>query len=383
MIVGAVLAGRWGARLTAQDVPPAVAPVPPPAAVVEAALDAAARAQRLAIERARCDALMAAGDRFGHIDGFTTAARRLLGQVTERFVNVGDGVFTDIALKNWLEWNVSREGGPVLPTLDTTSQEHPYRAIVELNRELHAHGIDFLLVTLPTRPALYPELAMELPSMEGFAGFCPATTRFVRALLDADVEVLYLATEFVAQRYGEGGDRSDQLFLRYNQHWAPRGAELAARMVSERVALYPWFARGPAKEGVDFTTQQKRVNVSVVWGGTPEGAKPEPCLATQVIPKPGRRLDSVRPSSSIVLLSGSFGDFHVSSQCDFTSQLYRHTGWSVDKINPKGGIEDACREELGRKSESDWKRKKLVIWLVAEQAFVNGPQWRPIPIWKE
>ncbi|MBM4014668.1 MAG: hypothetical protein FJ293_06865 [Planctomycetes bacterium] len=345
----------------------------------------ALRAERLALQRTRCDELAAAVDQFGHLDTFAGAARQLLTRVDERFVAVRDGVFTDIALENWLDWNEPRQGGPVLPSLDTEATDHPYRAIVELNRELRARGIDFLLVSFPTRPSLYPELALDLPSMTGFAGFCPATPRFARALIDAGVEVLYLAPEFVAERYGvapdgTGTDTADQLFLRYNQHWTPRGAELAARKVAEYVAGYPWFERGPGKEGTDFTLRTKDVEVAIVWGGTPKGAKPERCKATQVLPRPGRRLDSVRPSSPIVLLSGSFADFHMVSSADFTAQLYRHTGWPVDKVNPKGGIEDACRVALSQKSEADWKRKKLVIWMVAEQAFKRGQPWRPIPI---
>jgi hypothetical protein len=345
----------------------------------------ALRGERLAAQRVRCDELAAAVDRFGRLDEFAVVARQLLTTVEERFVTVRDGVFTDIALENWLDWNEPRPGGPVLPVLDTQATDHPFRAVVELNRELRARGIDFLLVSFPTRPAIYPELAMDLPTMEGFAGFCPATPRFMRALLDAGVETLYLAPEFVAERYGVGpdgvrNDAADQLFLRTNQHWTPRGAELAARKLAEYVASFPWFERGPGKEGTEFTLRTKEIEVSINWGGTPKGAKPERCKATQVLPRAGRRLDSVRPSSPIVLLSGSFADFHMVSSADFTAQLYRHTGWPVDKVNPKGGIEDACRVALSEKSESDWKKKKLVIWMVAEQAFKRGQPWRPIPI---
>lgn len=365
-----------GAAPVAQESPP-----PPAAAPAAAPPIDAQRAARLASDRARCEAVAAGVERFGHIDEFTAAARTLLSKVTERFVDVGDGVFTDSGLEYWLDWNVRRDGGPVLPKLDTESTTHPYRAILDLDRQLRARGIDFLLVTFPTRPALYPELAMEFPSMEGFAGMCPATPPFLEALIDQGVEALYLAPEFVAQRYGKDGDKGDQLFLRYNQHWSPRGAEMAARLIAERLARYPWFEPGPAKEGKDWTLKAKAIDVNVVWGGTPEGSKPERCQCTQVLPPPGRRrVDSVRPSSPIVLLSGSFADFHGVTFCDFTSQLFRHTGWAIDKVNPKGGVEDSCRLALAEKSEADWKKKKIVIWMVAEQAFRTGPMWRPIPI---
>ncbi|MSR47237.1 MAG: hypothetical protein EXS13_09255 [Planctomycetes bacterium] len=288
-----------------------------------------------------------------------------------------------MALKNWLDWHVNRPGGPVLPILDRENPTHPFAAIVDLNRQLRAHGVDFLLVTFPTRPSLYPELAMEMATVEGFAGFCPATPHFVKALVDEGVEVLDITPEFVAQRYGGGADRLDQLFLRYNQHWTPRGAELAAGLIAGRLRQYPWFTQGPAVEGVDWIATAKDVEVRVQWGGTPEGAKPERLHCTQVTKPKGLRLDSVRPSSPIALLSGSFADFHNSSECDFTAQLYRFSGWSIDKINPKGGVEDACREALARKSAADWKKKKIVVWLLPESAFRAGPMWRRIVVVEE
>lgn len=361
---------------------PAAAPQPAPA-VVSTEEAAARRAERIAVDRARAEAQIAAVDRFGQVERYSGTLTALLGTVKERFADVGDGVFTDIALKNWLDWNVSRAGGPVLPELDRAASNHPYTAIVDLAAQLRAREIDFLLVTFPTRPALYPELAMELPTLDGFAGFCPATPRFAKALAEAGVEVLDLTPEFVAARYGEGGDRQDQLFLRYNQHWTPRGAELAARLVAERLAQYPWFTAGPAKEGVDWVVKRKEVDVKIQWGGTPDGAKPERLRCTQVTKPKSPRLDSVRPSSPITLLSGSFADFHNSSDCDFTAQLYRFCGWPVDKVNPKGGVEDFSREALAKKTPAEWKKKRIVVWMLPEQAFRVGTMWRKIALFDE
>lgn len=376
-------AGASAAAL--QDGPAAGAALADGGGAVEGAAEAKdpGRAARLAEDLERCRAVRDAVAAFGHVDEFAAVSRKLLSQVTERFVAVKDGVFTDVALENWLEWNVVRPGAPVLPELDRTSTRHPYQAILTLNRQLRERGIDFLLVTFPTRPSLYPELAMELPSMAGFAGFCPATPVFLEALIEQGVEVLYLAPEFVAQRYGEGGDTGDQLYLRYNQHWTPRGADLAARSIAQRLARYPWFTPGPAREGVDWVKQDKEIKVAVVWGGTPEGAQPELMRATTVTRPDKRKADTVRPSSPIVLMSGSFADFHRVSDCDFTTQLYRHTGWQIDKVNPKGGVEDACREALAKKSAEEWSRKKIVIWMLAEQAFKSGPMWRPIDVFRK
>ncbi len=344
----------------------------------------ALRAARLAEDRKKFETVIADVDRFGHADAFAARAREMLKVATERFVPVSDGWFTDVALSFWLDWNVAEESGAQMPALDRTATDHPYAAIVDLNRQLRAHGIDFLLVTFPSRPQLYPELMMDLPTMDGFAGMCQGTSRFVADLNAAGVEVMYLAPEFVAARYGAGGDKNDQLFLRYNQHWTPRGAELTAKLLAERMTKYPWYTPGTAKAGVDFLLRDKEIDVNIVWGGGPKDAKPERMHAHQVLPPPGRqRVDANRPSSPIVLLAGSFADFHGVAYANFTSQLYRFSGWQIDKVNPKGGVEDACREALAKRSAAELEKKKLVIWLVSESNFRPGPMWRPMPIFGE
>ncbi len=342
-----------------------------------------ARARLAAEERARYEALVQAVDRFGHAAEFESAARKLLAEKSDRFITVRDGWVTDVALENWLTWNAAKEGEATIPALDFKDPAHPFAAIVDLSRQLRSHGIDFLLVTFPTRPQLYPEFMLDLPSMDGFAGICPGTSKFVLALVDAGVDVLYLAPEFAAARYGEGGDVKDQLFLRSNQHWSPRGAELAARRVAERMAQYPWFKPGAAKEGVDWVVKEKEADVGIVFGGGPKDAKPERLRVHAVVRPDRRKLDYSRPSSPIVLLSGSFADFHRVTECDFTSQLYRFCGWPIDKVNPKGGVEDRCREALAARPPEELAAKKLVIWMLAEQAFRPGPMWRTVQVFKE
>jgi len=345
-----------------------------------------ARAARLKEDRVRFEAFAAAVDRFGHHEEFAARVRELLAAATDRFVRVKEGSVTDASLADWLAWNLPRERSGKLASVDVGAEAHPLTAIVDLHNQLRAHGVDFLLVTMPSRAQLYPELLMDLPegqTWDGFSGFCPGTSQFVLALNDAGVEVCYLAPEFVAQRYGKDGDRSDQLFLQDNQHWTPRAAEIAARAVAERLVKYPWFKPGPAKEKVDFVVKERQVKVGIVWSRAPDWSKTEILEASQVVQLRG--VTSLRPSSPITLISGSFADFHQTNGCDFTTQLYRHSGWPIDKINPRGGVEEQCRQELANTRAKDMKRgkKDLVIWLMAEAAFRPGPMWGPVKIFDD
>ena len=365
-----------------QDAPlPVDAPATPATDPIEEA-----RAARLKEDRVRFEAFAAAVDRFGHHEEFAARVRELLAGATDRFVRVKEGSVTDASLADWLAWNLPRESSGKLASVDVGAEAHPLTAIVDLHNQLRAHGVDFLLVTMPSRAQLYPELLMDLPegqTWDGFSGFCPGTSQFVLALNDAGVEVCYLAPEFVAQRYGKDGDRSDQLFLQDNQHWTPRAAEIAARAVAERLAKYPWYKPGPAKEKVDFVVKERQVKVGIVWSRAPDWSKTEILNASQVVQLRG--VTSLRPSSPITLISGSFADFHQTNGCDFTTQLYRHSGWPIDKINPRGGVEEQCRQELANNRAKDMKKgkKDLVIWLMAEAAFRPGPMWGPVKIFDD
>lgn len=334
-------------------------------------------------------------DAFGHIDEFAAAAQKLLDsrpgkdEKAERFLKVaGESCFTDIALTRWLEWNVApgkdaSSKDALLPAVDFSRPGHPFRAITDLNEQLHAHGTDFLVVIFPLRPSVYPELMVDLPKMDGFAGMVPGTAHFVAELEKAGVDVLFLAEPFVAQRYGKDGDRNDQLFLKNNQHWTPRAAELAASLVAERVKSKPWFEQGKAKEGIDFVVKPIEKPVTIVWGGAPEWAKPETLKMNSVeSPDPKRRPLTILPSSPIVLLADSFADYHRQEGADFTTQLWRRLGTSIDLINPRGGVERASRDTLRRRPNGP-KDEKIVIWLLPEQVFTCGPQWEPMAMYEK
>jgi hypothetical protein len=339
-----------------------------------------ARAKRMAEDRARYEDLAKRIDAFGHTDDVAAELRKRLATVKNRFVPVRDGVFTDVSCDNWLSWNLPREGETVPFALQLKDKKNPFAAFVDTNRQLREHGIDFLIVTFPTRAQLYPELFLDLPSLDGFAGFSPTMPKFALALIDAGVEVLYLAPEFLAARYGKDGDKSDQLFLKYNQHWTPRAAEMTASLVRDRLGKMPWFQQGPKKEGTDFVVREDWYQTKIVWGGAPAGANEDRRLVNQITRPDLREASAILPSSRITLFTGSFGDFHRVGNCDFTTQLFRFTGQTIDLENPKGGLEDACRDAFAALSPAIKSKKKIVIWMLPEAAFRESPAWRLIDL---
>jgi hypothetical protein len=226
------------------------------------------------------------------------------------------------------------------------------------------------------------------PSVDGFAGFCPATARFALALIDAGVEVQYLAPEFVAARHDPDPELG-ALYLQDNTCWTPRAAELAAKLVSDRVRRFPWFERGAAdsktpylgksKEREAWILREALRDVAVVWGGLSFETKRERFRVTRVLDPELRKVDFAHPSSPITLLSDEFAFFHNVNDCDFARQLFRHLETPIDAIHPFRGVEEGCRE-LADRSEKSKAKKELVIWMIPEHAFRPRSGWRKIDL---
>jgi hypothetical protein len=347
------------------------------------ALEEAARAARMAEDRARYAVREDRPGRSERDEAIAKELRKRLADAHERFVPVKEGVLTDVACQNWLAWNVPAEGETIAFAAQTTDSRNPFGAFVDTSRQLRAHGIDFLLVIVPTRLDLYPELYLDPSEAGGGSGRGLATDRFVRELVDAGVEVLDLEPEFQAQRYGKDGDTSDQLFLKFNTHWSARGAELAATLVHARLARFPWYVPGPKREGVDFVVNDEWYQPKIVWGGTPPGSAEERCLVHAVTKPDLRSVSAELPSSRISVFGGSFVDFHRVGQCDFVSQLFRLTGQTIDLVSVKGGLEDAERRAFAESSASYKAKKRIVIWVIPDAALRPSSSWRPFDLFPE
>ena len=374
LVLASLLPLAAAAAPRVQQSPPA--PTAPSAPVDGDAL----RKQRIAAEQAKLEKSLAAVEKFGHLDEFAAAAKKLLAAADFRFLRVKEGSITDVALQRYVEWNVASAGDPRPLATEVEVENHPFGAIADLARQLREHSIDFLLVTFPSKPEVYPDLMIDLPDMEGFAGVAPANLRFLHRLGEEGVEVLDLTPDFIAARH-VADDPHDLLFLRDNQHWTPRAVEVAAKKIAERVAAFPWYTPGPAKEGVDFVVKPFKFDFKLLYGPEPPWSTPEPLRANQVRRAGRAAVEPVKLQSPIVVLSDSFAEFHKAELADLSLQLYRFLGQPIDLINPRGGAEFACRDALRRRADG-MKGKRLVVWLLCDQNFTLSHEWRKLPIFE-
>jgi hypothetical protein len=380
--VHALAFAATAAAAAAQDSPaptPAPAPAPAPAAPAPETAQAEARAARLVVQAQQLDASLAAVRAFGHGDDFLAAVKKLSDAAGDsKWVPVSDGSLPSVTVLRYVEWcaPLAHRTEPV--AVDFELPGHPGPVIVDLARQLRARGVEFLCVTFPSRVQLYPELAIDVKPDAQFAVMVEANTRFLQELTRQGVEVVDLAPVFAAARH-VAGDDGDLLYLRSNLHWTPRGAELAAKVVAERVRAQPWFKPGGWREGTQFEIKQRKFTFKSDFSGQAPGAPIESVVADVVKPKTTTPSGLEKRSSPITLLGDSFAGFHDDWNAGFSCHLERFTTWPIDMIAPDGGAEIACRDALSRRAEP-LKGKQVVIWLLQEPNLRLFQQYRPIEI---
>jgi len=363
----------------------AAAQAPPPGAGVAPRTDTLEeqREARLARQREAVVAQLAAMEKFGQEERFL-AALRAVGDAAPQgdeeaapFRPVKVGRVPLGAFSSFVRWQSPRAGRDRPVAIDLELPNHPFAAIADFDRQLRGRGLDFLLVVLPSRLEIYPELACELAATDGFAGMGAATQRFLLELNRAGVETLSLTGPFVAARFG--ADPADQLFLRSDPHWTPRGAELAAKVVAEQVARFPWFERGSIVEGRDVRIEPRDFGYDPGPALAKRGAEVEP-VSGNTLWTGDKLFDAADESSPITVLGDSNVRLHSMTACDFCTQLCRFTGWKIDAIQAYGGAAEQVRRKLARREPSEWQGKQLVVWVVPETLLVPTEWWKLVPL---
>lgn len=359
------------------------------------------RAARIARTSAAIEAQAQAVDAFGHADEFAAALARIRDEAGgEKWFTLpsrggpqngpkggrSEGALLLTTINTWLGWNRPAEGRQLPGALDLELDGHPCQAIADLSRQVTAHGIEFLFVCFPTRVECYPELVLpgladSADAKPPFRGLVGQNPRFLLELANAGVEVVDLTTPFVEQRF-DADEKRALLYHRGNLHWTPRAAELAAKLVADRIAEMPWFKPGPYRDGQAFDVRRRDAQFQADGGGQAPGMEPETVGLNCVQMKSSPLTKDDKRRGPIVLLGDSFTDFHREYGAAFHDQLFRFTGWPIDLVAPPGGGELACRDALRRRADG-LANKMVVIWLLQEAALAPSTQFRKVDLFPE
>ena len=285
-----------------------------------------------------------------------------------------------------LRWSSPAEGRELPFHTDLEAPNHPYACITDFARQLDAHGVELLVVPVPTRLQVYPELILpdpeELELATPFPGLAPGYAEFLLELSDAGIEVVDLLPLLAERRFGlDPQGRSDQAFLKYNMHWTPRSAQAAACAVHERLTELDGYEPGPLRENRDFVLSGQ----TLPWQPAasrkiPPEVEPEDLFFVRVLSPAGKELVVEDTVSPLLLIGDSYVTHFSLEQASFVEHLFRLTGQRVDLVAQQGSGSLATRGTLARRTQDGVFSKRVVVWMFSVVSLVDAREWRLIEL---
>ncbi len=110
----------------------------------------------------------------------------------------------------------------------------PLPAIRSFRDQLQARRIRLLVVPVPNKESVYPEMLARRAEGAGVV-VCQRTRRLLDQFEQSGIEYLDLFEVFRRARQEEGRSDPRRLYLAQDSHWSPEGARLAAVAVARRV----------------------------------------------------------------------------------------------------------------------------------------------------
>ena len=267
----------------------------------------------------------------------------------------------------------------------------PLPVIVDLHRQLAAHGIELLYLPLPAKAAVYPELisrAVSVPPGKTPPRLDVTDQAFFAALRAQGVSVLDPLPLFLANRY-EGGL---PVFYRQETHCSSRGYALAAQAVAARLKGRAWLAAVPkhlyaTQAGVEASPG----DLGGMLDGPSAPREPQPMTYVQERTVTGIwpfRRQALVPvpeddASPIVLVGDSnctaFSRLGEGRGAGLADHLALQLGFPVETVSVAGSGGQAALKALRRRSPR-LAGKKLVIWCFTVRELTEGAGWKKIPL---
>ena len=298
---------------------------------------------------------------------------------------------------------------PQMPRgVTTNGQDDILTAIVSFRDDLARRGIKLLVMPVPNKSSIYPEMLairatgagcastlggdVQDPGRGRSACLSPATRDVLAALQQAGVEIVDLFDVYDRVRSvparahpGMPQDVATSLYLAQDSHWSPQGMELAAQAVARRLLDLGWVGKGP----VEYATRPvsiRRYGDVLRMIRVPQVERlyePQRIDCVQVLdPATGRPCED-DPSSPVLVLGDSFLRIYERDEpggSGFLAHLARRLGFGLTSVVNDGGASTLVRQQLARKPAL-LRGKKVVLWEFVERDIRFGAEgWQVVPL---
>jgi len=141
------------------------------------------------------------------------------------------------------------------PPTGQTHRDSVVRAIVAYRDQLRQRNIELLVVPVPSKASVYPDMLTR--RFAGHSGeFRSPTEDLIEELRQQGVPVVQLFEVFRRARQTDSVSGScESYYLADDTHWTPQGAAVAARAVAESLHRLGWNSQAP----LSYTTEEVRV----------------------------------------------------------------------------------------------------------------------------
>ncbi len=275
-------------------------------------------------------------------------------------------------------------------------RKDPLSAILHYKRQLDSLGWELILVPIPAKAVVYPEMItdnvkfeknQDPPRMDTqFQAFC-------KMLQGYGVNVVDLYPALVSDRF----DVKGPIYCKTDAHWSGLACIKTAKLLADVIKTRPWY-KDMKKCSYEFEDRKITIRGDLLRN-MKTGPKPPPeTLRLRFVgTRDGNRLQPVEedPDSPVIVLADSHGlVFHMGGDmfakgAGFVDQLALELGFPIDLYSTRGSAATVVRVDLYRalkkKLQQDpnyLQRKKLVIWCFSVRELTETTGWSKVPVVK-
>jgi hypothetical protein len=255
-------------------------------------------------------------------------------------------------------------------------------AIVAFRDQLASRGIHLLVVPIPGKPSIYPDMITIR------ATACdPRCHEHTRKVLDdlasAGVETIDLFEAFA--KAGPGSSGSDMFYLARDTHWTNEGARFAADAVARKLQSLNWVSPGSVRYDVRSVPVSRPGDVLRMLKCPAIEAlfPPEEVDCQQVVRQDNGQIYRDDPDSPVLVMGDSFLRIYERDEprsAGFIAHLARKLSRPLASIVSDGGASTLVRQTLADKPAM-LVGKKLVVWEFVERDIRFGMEgWQDVPL---
>jgi hypothetical protein len=275
--------------------------------------------------------------------------------------------------------------------------DDPVRAVVKFKEQLEQMGIELLVVVIPGKPSVYPDMLNSSISASA-SGQITHSLRMIDEIKSRGVETVDLFTAFAEERTHDA-EFGDSIYLQKDTHWKSRAVRRAAREVARRIKQYPWYNPGTFEYAIDSVVIDRVGDVGVM-STLPQfkihdlnpvfATEATKCYQVFLVSRDETGIETGRTlyrddfsNSTILLIGDSFSRIFQGDEprsAGWISHIAAELSQPIASIVSDGGASTLVRQTLSRKT-SVLKGKRLVIWEFVERDIRFGAEgWKDVTL---